>query len=152
MADISNAFLNRESWDLFSRHGTMISTYDSRMGDSPHSTELAKVYRDRDGLCCASGRSQVLVRSEYLRAQQLALRRLGKAVQRLVKILKCCLPPRVRRGWPHWSKHLLSRRRIGPEKKLYRRLQEQLTFWQATAPTLFCRLVESGWTPHAPTP
>jgi hypothetical protein len=112
--------------------------------------ELVKVTAIEDDAARAEG-LKVYVRSDVFEAQQLALSELGKSGPKaLVKIREMLSDPAFADEGAALVKAFAEAGGESVGEELDRRLQEQLTFWQATAPTLSVGWWNQDATPHAP--
>lgn len=112
--------------------------------------ELVKVTAVEDTAARAEG-LKVYVRSDVREAQQLALSELGKSGPRaLTTIREMLSDPAFADNGAELVKALAEAGGESVGEELDRRLQEQLKFWQATAPTLSIGWWNQDPTPHAP--
>jgi hypothetical protein len=112
--------------------------------------ELVKVIAIEDDAARAEG-LKVYVRSDVLEAQQLALSELGKSGPKAVaKIREMLSDPAFADEGAALVKAFAEAGGESVGEELDRRLQEQLTFWQATAPTLSLGWWNQDVTLHAP--
>jgi hypothetical protein len=112
--------------------------------------ELVKVTAIEDGAARAES-LKVYVRSDVFEAQLLALSELGKSGPKaLVKIREMLSDPAFADEGAALVKAFAEAGGESVGEELDRRLQEQLTFWRTTAPTLSVGWWNQDATPHAP--
>jgi len=112
--------------------------------------ELMKATAIEDDAARAEG-LKVYVRSDVLEAQQLALSELGKSGPKaLAKIREMLSDPTFADEGAALVKVFAEAGGESVGEELDRRLRAQLTFWQATAPTLSVGWWNQDVTPHAP--
>jgi len=112
--------------------------------------ELAKVIATQDPAARADG-LKVYVRSDVREAQQLALSELGKCGPKaLTTIREMLSDPAFADEGAELVKAFAVAGGESVGEELNGRLQEQLRFWQATAPTLSVGWWNQDATPHAP--
>jgi len=112
--------------------------------------ELAKVIAVEDSAVRAEA-LKFYVRSDFREAQQLALSELGKSGPRaLATIREMLSDPVFADDGAELVKAFAEAGGESVGEELERRLQEQLTFWQATGPTLSLGWWNQDPTPHAP--
>jgi hypothetical protein len=112
--------------------------------------ELSKVITIKDTASRAEG-LKVYVRSDVREAQQLALSELGKSGKMAVATIREMLSdPAFADDSAELVKAFAEAGGESVGEELDRRLQEQLSFWQAAAPTLSLGWWNQDPTPHAP--
>jgi hypothetical protein len=112
--------------------------------------DLVKVTAMGDGAARAEG-LKLYVRSDILEARQLALSELGKSGPNALPVIREMLAdPAFAEEGPELVKTFAEAGGASVGKELNMSLQEQVKFWQATAPTLSVGWWNQDASPHAP--
>jgi hypothetical protein len=112
--------------------------------------DLVKVTAMEDGAARAEG-LKLYVRSDILEARQLALSELGKSGPNALPVIREMLAdPAFAEEGPELVKTFAEAGGASVGKELNMSLQEQVKFWQATAPTLSVGWWNQDASPHAP--